>query len=119
MDMTGHPEEWTFADGTKLMSYRITDVVLRVYYAHDGVVAFSASRKCDGDGSKTQFTTWQRGEGFIGAIATATSDPDLGTVRPAEPMDLGELAEIINAHGSGIPEPMRAMILQTLHSSPP
>lgn len=117
MDTAGHPDEWTFADGTKLMSYRMSDVVLRVYYDDDGVVAFSASRRCDGNGSRTHFTTWRRGEGFIGAIATATSHPDLGSVRSADPIDLSELARIIDAHGSGIPKPMRAMILQTLRSS--
>ena len=119
MKMAGHPDEWTFADGTKLMSYRVNDVVLRVYRDEDGLVAFSASRRCEGNGSKTHFTTWRRNEGFIGAIATATSDPDLGSVRPAEPMDLRELARIIDAHGSGIPTPTREIILQMLRSSAP
>jgi hypothetical protein len=117
MDAVGHPDEWTFADGTKVMSYRINDITLRVYYDHDGVVAFSASGKCDGDGSKTRFTTWRRGEGFIAAIATATSHPDVGSVRPADPMDLSNLARMIEAKGSGISKPMRVMILQTLRSS--
>jgi len=119
MAIPSHPEEWTFVDGTKLMSYRVGDVTLRVYYDSDGVVAFSASRRCDAKGAKTHFTTWRRGEGFIGAIATATSHPDLGSVRPADPMDLSELAGIIDAHGSGIPNPMKVMILQTLRSSAP
>lgn len=66
---------------------------------------------------KTRFTTWRRGEGFIGAIATATSHPDLGSVRPADPMDLSNLARMIEAKGSGISKPMRVMILQTLRSS--
>lgn len=101
------------------MSYRISDVVLRVYYDGDDVVAFSASRRCDESGSKTHFTTWRRGEAFIGAISTAASDPDLGSVRPADPTDLNELAGIINAHGSGIPKPIRATILQVLRSSAP
>jgi hypothetical protein len=117
MDTAAHPDEWTFADGTKLMSYRINDITLRVYYDHDGVVAFSTSRRCESDGSITRFTTWRRGEGLIGAIATATSDPDLGSVRPAAPMDLKELADIIETHGSGIPERTKVMIIQKLRGS--
>jgi hypothetical protein len=118
MDTAGHPDEWTFEDGTKLMSYRLSNIILRVYYDGDGVVAFSASRRYGAMGLHTHFTTWQRGEGFIGAIATATSHPDLGNVRAAHPMDLSELASIIDAHGSGIPNPMKVTILQTLRGAP-
>ena len=117
MGTPSHPEEWRFADGTKLMSYRVGDVTLHVYYDDNGVFTFGADRRIDNAGSKTLLTTWRRGEGFTGAIATATSHPDLGSVRSAAPMDLNELADIIETHGSGIPEPTKAMIIQTLRGS--
>jgi len=117
MDTSGRSDEWTFADGTKLRSFRVGNLTLQVYYDDSGVITFGVDYRIEPPGSKIHLTTWRRGEGFTGAIATLTSHPDIGSIRPAPPMDLVELADIIETHGSGIPEPMRLMILQTLRGS--
>lgn len=119
METSPHPDEWTFADGTKLRSFRVGDISLQVHYDDNGVCIFAAERHLDAAGLKTHLTTWHRGEGFSGVIATATSHPDLGSMRPAEPADLNELADTIEAHGSGMPRRMRDVIIKTLRTGAP
>jgi hypothetical protein len=47
MDTLLRSDEWTFADGTKLRSFRAGDLTLQVYYDDSGVFTFGADRRMD------------------------------------------------------------------------